>query len=229
MSFKRERVIKALRRMSYEGDYPTNKGGLDQLNQTQTSTMVVLVNNWDYNYSAFIFDNMKKMLENPKKKLFILYPRFIQMILDAKYPELVKSANLLNLKPMGPGCFATVNNNLDTAKKYQFTRRIMLEKHGKFGPVIPAPKKKEPILRRNINLQLMSVAAKTEVEAEVLVTEEEEGINDDSDVEMIVPKKVKEPIRDLTLMTAENLEALMASLHHSLGNPPSVTITSQEK
>ncbi|KAJ0501030.1 hypothetical protein HanRHA438_Chr11g0496201 [Helianthus annuus] len=66
--FGRDKVIKALRKMSYEGEYPTmlkklfppywrllvhmlllciseNKGGLDQLNKIQTSVMVVLVNN----------------------------------------------------------------------------------------------------------------------------------------------------------------------------------------
>ncbi|MFS7938506.1 hypothetical protein Hanom_Chr05g00440511 [Helianthus anomalus] len=91
--------MKALSKMSYEGDYPTvlkklfppywrplvhvfllciseNKGELDQLNQIKTSAMVVLVNNWAYNFSAFVFENMKRMLENPKKKIFMPYPRF---------------------------------------------------------------------------------------------------------------------------------------------------------
>ncbi|MFS7919999.1 hypothetical protein Hanom_Chr03g00219161 [Helianthus anomalus] len=86
--------------MSYKGDYPTvlkklfppywrllvhfflqciakNKGGFDQLNKTQTSAIVALVNGWDFNFFPFIFDNKKKMLEDPKKKIFMLYPRFI--------------------------------------------------------------------------------------------------------------------------------------------------------
>ncbi|MFS7999326.1 hypothetical protein Hanom_Chr12g01164741 [Helianthus anomalus] len=96
-SFEQSRVLPALQRMIYEGGYPTciaeNKGGFDQLNKTQACALVALVNSWDYNFSAFIFDNIKKMLENPKKKVFMLYPRFIQMILDAKYPELVNSTN----------------------------------------------------------------------------------------------------------------------------------------
>ncbi|MFS7962844.1 hypothetical protein Hanom_Chr08g00731311 [Helianthus anomalus] len=92
--------------MSYEGGYPTvlkklfppywrllvhmflqciaeNKGGFDQLNKTQTSALVAL------------------MLEDLKKKIFMLYPRFIQMILDEKHPEFVKGPNYVNLKPMG--------------------------------------------------------------------------------------------------------------------------------
>ncbi|KAJ0951391.1 hypothetical protein HanPSC8_Chr02g0059411 [Helianthus annuus] len=104
-SYDQARVLAALQRMSYEGGYPTvlkklfppywrllvhfflqciaeNKGGFDQLNKTQTSAIVALVNGWDYNFLAFIFDNMKKMLDDPKKKIFMLYRRFIQMILD---------------------------------------------------------------------------------------------------------------------------------------------------
>ncbi|XP_035834012.1 uncharacterized mitochondrial protein AtMg00810-like [Helianthus annuus] len=39
----------------------------------------------------------QKMLEDPKKKIFMLYPRFIQMILDDRYPELVKGPNFINI------------------------------------------------------------------------------------------------------------------------------------
>ncbi|MFS7903620.1 hypothetical protein Hanom_Chr01g00026191 [Helianthus anomalus] len=106
--------------MSYEGGYPTvlkklfppywrllvhmflqciaeNKGGFDQLNKTQTSALVALVNGWDYNFSVFILDNMKKMLEDSKKNIFMLYPRFIQMSLDEKHLEFVKGPNYVNL------------------------------------------------------------------------------------------------------------------------------------
>ncbi|MFS7935144.1 hypothetical protein Hanom_Chr05g00400001 [Helianthus anomalus] len=95
MLYDQARVQAALRRMCYEGGYPTilkklfspywrlsahfflqciaeNKGRWDQLNKTQTSTIMALVNEWDYNFSAFIFDNMKKMLDDPKKKIFML-------------------------------------------------------------------------------------------------------------------------------------------------------------
>ncbi|MFS7946162.1 hypothetical protein Hanom_Chr06g00532781 [Helianthus anomalus] len=108
-----------------------NKNGLDQLNQIQTSAMVALVNDRDYNFTTFIFDNMRRMLENPKKKIFMLYPIFVQMILDEKYPELVKSANLLNLKPMGPSCFDMVKRSRESAKKHQFLGKYPLDKFRK--------------------------------------------------------------------------------------------------
>ncbi|MFS8021074.1 hypothetical protein Hanom_Chr16g01423161 [Helianthus anomalus] len=190
--------------------------------------MVALVNNRDYNYLAFIFDNMKKMLENPKKKIFMLYPKFIQMILDEKYQELVKSVNLLNLKPRGPRCFETVNKNQDSTKKFQFMGRIPLEKRGKFGPIVSAPKPLNVIIAEEHNVQLMGAAGKTKVETEVLVTDEE-GTDSDSDLEMIEPEKAEETVRGLTLMTSENLEVLIASLQDSLRNPSSVIVPTQDE
>ncbi|MFS7904976.1 hypothetical protein Hanom_Chr01g00042351 [Helianthus anomalus] len=87
---------------------------------------------------------MRKMLEDPKKKIFMLYPRFIQMILDERYLALVKGPNYINLKPMGPGCFENACRN-KRAKHRNFEGRYALEKHGRFvdnvqgAPVAPAP------------------------------------------------------------------------------------------
>ncbi|MFS8014319.1 putative v-SNARE, coiled-coil domain-containing protein [Helianthus anomalus] len=225
-TFGMVKVMKALRKMSYEGDYPTvlkklfppywrllvhvllfclseNKGGLDQLNQIQASAMVALVNDWDYNFSAFIFDNMKRMLESPKKKIFMLYPRFVQMILDEKYPELVKSANVLNLKSMGPSCFDTMKRNRDSAKRHQFLGKYPLKKHGKFGPVVG-----------QVSAPFVGVAVKPDIETD------DEGI--ESDVDLIEPEQAEVPVRELPVMNSENLVVLIESITRSLGNPPSV-------
>ncbi|KAF5773901.1 hypothetical protein HanRHA438_Chr13g0604701 [Helianthus annuus] len=158
-SFEQSRVLAALRRMSYERSYPTvlkklflpywrllvhiflqciaeNMGGYDQLNKTQTCALVALVNEWDYKFSAFIFDNMKKMLEHSKKTIFMLYPRFIQMILDQKHPEFIKGPNYVNLKPLGPSCFENAYR-FKRAKQHNFIGKFPLEKHGRFSDVVP--------------------------------------------------------------------------------------------
>ncbi|MFS7918580.1 hypothetical protein Hanom_Chr03g00202841 [Helianthus anomalus] len=57
------------------------------------------------------------------------------MILDKKYPKLVKTSNLLNLKPIGLSCFDKVKRNRESAKKHHFLGKYPLEKFGKFGPV----------------------------------------------------------------------------------------------
>ncbi|KAM0040159.1 hypothetical protein Hdeb2414_s0012g00390521 [Helianthus debilis subsp. tardiflorus] len=149
MSYDQTRVLAALRRMSYEVGYlivlkklfppylrllvhfflqciAENKGGFDQLIKTQTSAIVALVNGWDFNFSAFIFDNMKKMLDDPKKKIFMLYPRFFHMILDDRYPTLVKGPNFINLKPMGPSCFENACRNKKA--KHQILKEDLLLK-----------------------------------------------------------------------------------------------------
>ncbi|KAM0070865.1 hypothetical protein Hdeb2414_s0001g00018211 [Helianthus debilis subsp. tardiflorus] len=148
-SYNQTRVLTALRRMRYEGSYPTvlkklfppywrllvhfflqciagNKGGFNQLNKTQTSAIVALVNELEFNFSTFIFDNMKKMLEDLKKKIFMLYPRFIQMILDDRYPALVKGPNFINLKPLGPSCFENACRN-KRAKHHNLKEGLLLK------------------------------------------------------------------------------------------------------
>ncbi|KAF5781453.1 hypothetical protein HanXRQr2_Chr11g0483841 [Helianthus annuus] len=231
-TFRRDKVMKALRRMSYEGEYPTVLKKLFPPYWRlliRTSAMVALVNNWDYNFSAFVFDNMKRMLENPKRKIFMLYPHFVQMMLDEKYPELVKSTNVLNLKPMGPSCFDTVKRNRETAKRHQFLGKYPLEKHEKFGPVVrhvPAPKLLNATVAEEHDVQFVGVAVKPEVEIENLVTDDE---GSDSDVELIESEQAEVPVRELPLTYSENLAALIESLKDSLGNPPPVITPIKEE
>ncbi|MFS7947259.1 hypothetical protein Hanom_Chr06g00546091 [Helianthus anomalus] len=94
-----------------------NKGGLNQLNQIHSSAFMSLIEDWDYDYSAFVFDNMKKNLEGARKEMFLMNPRFIQMIMNAKCPELVRGVNSLDIKPMGQGCFRAIKQNRSNAKK----------------------------------------------------------------------------------------------------------------
>ncbi|MFS7968297.1 hypothetical protein Hanom_Chr09g00795791 [Helianthus anomalus] len=229
-SYKQDRVLPAQRRMSSEGNYLTciaeNKGGLDQLNKSQASALVALVNDWNYNFSAFIFDNMKKMLEDLKKKFFMLYPRFIKMILDVKYPELVKSTNHLNLKPMGPRCFEKVCKERKE-KQHNFVGWIRLENHGRFGLVVPAPRPLNAMVAEEHDMQPKRACEKVEIETEILDTDEEDSDND-SDVEVIATKETEETLRKPTLMTVENLEAVIESLKDSVENPPSAPIPETE-
>ncbi|MFS7977802.1 hypothetical protein Hanom_Chr10g00908221 [Helianthus anomalus] len=213
--------------MSYEGGYPTVLKKLFPpywrllLNKTPTSAIVALVNEWDYNFSTFIFDNMKRLLDDPKKKIFMLYPRFIQMILDERYPSLVKGPNFINLKPMGPGCFDNACRN-KRAKHHNFEARFPLEKHGRFAdivqgaPVAPAPSivpvaPVPPLINAQIaeehDVQLMQQVQQVADDEEILLV--------DSD-----PKQTR-----LVQMTPDNLAALIRSLQGGDGDPPSISTT----
>ncbi|KAJ0804560.1 hypothetical protein HanPI659440_Chr02g0039421 [Helianthus annuus] len=252
--------------MSYERGYPTvlkklfppywrllvhfvlqciaeNKGGWDQLNETQTSAVVALVNEWEYNFSAFIFDNMKKMLEDPNKKIFMLYPRFIQMILDERYPALVKGPNYINLKPMGPGCFENACRN-KRAKHHNFEGRYALEKHGRFAddvqgapfatapPIILVALVPPPInaqIAEEHDVQFMQQAQQaSDDEEEVLMvdaksdTDSSEETDSENEIEIVTSDKEEDAIRE-PVMTSENLTALILSLKGDNGDPPSIS------
>ncbi|KAJ0840036.1 hypothetical protein HanPSC8_Chr14g0613981 [Helianthus annuus] len=97
--------------LSYEGKYPSlvkkflnpywrllahmfilcmteNRGGTDQLNITQTAAFVALITNEPFNYSKYIFEGMKRNVTGIRKDKFIMYPRFLRMILNARYSDL---------------------------------------------------------------------------------------------------------------------------------------------
>ncbi|KAF5783128.1 hypothetical protein HanXRQr2_Chr11g0504311 [Helianthus annuus] len=255
--YDQARVQTALRRMGYEGGYPTciaeNKGGWDQMNKTQTSAVVALVNEWDYNFSAFIFDNMKKMLEDPKKKIFMLYPRFIQMILDERYPSLVKGSNCINLKPMGPGCFENACRN-KRAKHHNFEGLFPLEKHGRFAdnaqaapvapatpvapvapaphviPIAPVPPPVNAQIAEEHDPELLQQAQQIGDDEEEFLTIDSESdtlssVESDfeSEEEIVISEKVEDTVRKPVPMSAENLAALIQSIKGGNGDPPSIS------
>ncbi|MFS7968768.1 hypothetical protein Hanom_Chr09g00801391 [Helianthus anomalus] len=205
--------------MGYEGIYPTVLKKLfpsywrllcTSSYKTQTCAIVALVNIWDFNFSAFIFDNMKKMLEDPKKKICMLYPRFLQMILDYRHPELVKGPNYINLKPMGPSCFKNACRN-KRAKHHNFEGKFSLEKHGRFTdivqrapvapvppvpPVAPVPPPINAQIVEEHDVQLMQqvqqvAGNENEIEVEVVDLESETGSSEEetdsaSEVEIVM-------------------------------------------
>ncbi|KAF5758638.1 hypothetical protein HanXRQr2_Chr16g0731501 [Helianthus annuus] len=126
-----------LPRLSYEGKYPSlvkkflhpywhllahmfilcmteNRGGTDQLNITQTAAFVALITNEPFNYSKYIFEGMKRNVTGVQKDKFIMYPRFLQMIFNARYSDLKRSGDTLELKPMGPSCFGALTTKKGT-------------------------------------------------------------------------------------------------------------------
>ncbi|KAJ0603655.1 hypothetical protein HanHA300_Chr02g0040741 [Helianthus annuus] len=187
---------------------------------------------------------MKKMLEDPKKKIFMLYPRFIQMILDNRYPMLVKGPNIINLKLMGPSCFENVCRN-KRAKHHNFEGRLALEKHGRFAdvvqgalvapvppvaPVAPVPPPINAQIAEEHDVSLMQQAqqvADDEDEVEFIdsgsETDSSEETDSESEVEIVMSDKEEDIVRKPVPLTSENLVALLRSLQGGDGNPPSVS------
>ncbi|KAL8211353.1 hypothetical protein R6Q57_005790 [Mikania cordata] len=89
---------------------------------------------WDFNWSTLVFEEMKKNLKGVKKEIFLMYPRFVQMILDAHYQSIVKTVDFLDIKTMGPTVFGSLKQTRKGAQ-VTFIGLRPLEKFGRFGVV----------------------------------------------------------------------------------------------
>ncbi|MFS7964281.1 hypothetical protein Hanom_Chr08g00748331 [Helianthus anomalus] len=168
------------------------------------------------------------------------------MILDERYPMLVKGLNYINLKPMGPGCFENTCRN-KRAKHHNFEARYALEKYQRFAenvqgapvapatPVIPVAPVPPPInaqIAEEHDIQHMQqVHQATDDEDEVLLvnsgseTDWSEETDSESEVEIVMSDKEEDAVRQPVPMTSENLTALLQSLQGGDGIPPSVSTT----
>ncbi|KAI3808057.1 hypothetical protein L1987_23998 [Smallanthus sonchifolius] len=104
-NFKKDLVIKTM--LSGEWKCITHiiivcllnmKGGFDQMNQQWAGAMKCLVMNEPFNYSYLIYNYM---LGNIQGDTFLMYPCFIQMIVNAKLKNLPTTGCQLKLTHMG--------------------------------------------------------------------------------------------------------------------------------
>ena len=94
---------------------------------------------WEYNFSKFVFEEMKSNIEYKKKDLFLMYPRFLQMIFDDKYPHIERMANTLDIKALGPNTFGLMKQARKAAK-VEYEGKEPLEKFGRFSEIVEAKK-----------------------------------------------------------------------------------------
>ena len=179
-----DQIVPILTRMGYEGSYPPTKkkflppywrflfhvfhccifgkkGGSDEIYNTITSAVVALTMNWEFNYSKMIFDEMVSNLDNKRKTKYLMYPRFISMILSEKYPEIKLSKDLLDVKNIGIYSLNYIKQsrvNPNKPEQQIFKGLHPLEKFGRFAESEedqPAP---QPEINEPQQLQLISLS-----------------------------------------------------------------------
>ncbi|MFS7978080.1 hypothetical protein Hanom_Chr10g00911421 [Helianthus anomalus] len=236
------RAVEAiLPRLSYEGKYPSlvkkfvhpywrllghmfilcmteKRGGTDQLKITRSAAFVCLITNQAFNYSKFIFEGTKRNVTGVRKDKFIMYPRFLQMIFNARYPELKRSGNTLELKPMGHACFGALTTKKGTEKNFEGP--VPLEKFVQFSETEDVAA--EPVLH------VVQGAAKKEPDTEILtINSDDEGIeisyddDDDDEVELPPEAEVSSVVSAVQpVITSESLALLLKSTTEKMGSPP---------
>ncbi|MFS8007224.1 hypothetical protein Hanom_Chr14g01258461 [Helianthus anomalus] len=206
-----------------------NRGGTDQLNSTQAAALACVITNEPFNYSKYILEAVKRNVLGVRKDKFLMYPRFLQMIFNARYPELERSGNTLELKPMGPACFGLIS----------------LEKFGQFAetevvaanPVVvqPVPVNVVPanaIVAEEHDIQR---GIEDEPETEILtINSDDEGVEimcDSGEDEELPPEAEADTAVSTVplVISAENLALLLKSVTDKMGNPPSnLTVSNEE-
>ncbi|KAJ0587823.1 hypothetical protein HanPI659440_Chr04g0152941 [Helianthus annuus] len=150
------------------------RGGTNQLSITQSAAFVCLITNQAYNYSKYVFEGMKRNVIAVRKDKFVMYQRFLQMIFNARYSDLERTGNTVDLKPMGPSCFGALTPKKGTARKFE--GRITLEEFGQFAEtkeVMVEPENVQPETAP-VNVRVNVVVAKEHVVQNVAAEEEPE-------------------------------------------------------
>ncbi|KAJ0695210.1 hypothetical protein HanPI659440_Chr15g0617611 [Helianthus annuus] len=155
-----------------------NKSGLDKLTLKQTSAVVSVVEGWKYNYSKSVFDDMLVNMKTLNEKYCYKFPRFIQMILEKKYPKLPVTVKTYDAKMMNHSVFTWINQKSRDKVEVKYENKRALTKFGAFAEI--------------------QEAAPTQINA--IVAEEH-------DVEIIEsPIGVQEPIENVDLTGSESEE-----------------------
>ncbi|KAM0052321.1 hypothetical protein Hdeb2414_s0007g00246901 [Helianthus debilis subsp. tardiflorus] len=215
-----------------------NRGGIDQLNTTQTAALICVITNEPFNYSRYVLEAMKRNAIGLRKDKFLMYPRFVQMILNARYPELKRSGNTLELKPMGPSCFGALTTKKGTEKKFEGL--IELEKFGQFAEtedVVENPVRALAVPARAIVAEEHDIQRGTENEPEqerITINSDDEGVeitcdSDDDDIEL-PPEVNADAVSTVNpVISAESLAMLIKKVTDTMGNPPpNMSVSTEE-
>ncbi|KAJ0707127.1 hypothetical protein HanOQP8_Chr09g0320631 [Helianthus annuus] len=250
-----------LPRLSYEGKFPPlvkkfvhpywrlllhmfllcmteNRGGIDQLNTTQTAALICVITNEPFNYSRYVLEAMKRNAIGLRKDKFLMYPRFVQMILNERYPELKRSGDTLELKPMGPSCFGALTTKKGTEKKFEGL--IELEKFGQFAEtedIVENPVMAQAVPTRAIVAEEHDIQRRAENEPEperITINSDDEGVeitcdSDDDNIEL-PPEVNADAVSTVNpVISAESLAMLIKKVTDTMGNPPPNLSVSTEK
>ncbi|CAI9295547.1 unnamed protein product [Lactuca saligna] len=87
------------------------KMGADEISKSSIGAIIALIMDLDFNFSKFVFNEIKSNLWWKNKDVFLMYPTFIQMIFDDQHPDLERTGETLDMKSLGPNSFGLMKQN----------------------------------------------------------------------------------------------------------------------
>lgn len=87
----------------------------------------------EFNFCKYILNEMVENVEWKKKEKFLMYPRFLQLILNIKHPDIERNGETLDVKSLGSNTFGPTKQN--RKGKFMFQGKYSLVKFGNFAEV----------------------------------------------------------------------------------------------
>ncbi|CAI9269641.1 unnamed protein product [Lactuca saligna] len=106
------------------------RSGANEISLVNTGAIAALAAGFEFNFSRFILNEMILNLEGSKRDKFLMYPRFVQIILHVTHPELQRGNEVLDFKSIGPNAFGLMKQK--RGGKYVFEGKFPLIKFGIF-------------------------------------------------------------------------------------------------
>ncbi|CAI9299628.1 unnamed protein product [Lactuca saligna] len=107
------------------------RSGANEISLASTGVIAALAAGLEFNFSKFIMHEMILNLEGSKRDKFLMYPRFLQIILNITHPEMQRGNKTLDLKSIGPSDFGLMNQK--RSGKFVFEGKFPLIKFGIFA------------------------------------------------------------------------------------------------
>ncbi|KAF5767371.1 hypothetical protein HanXRQr2_Chr14g0623561 [Helianthus annuus] len=149
--------------------------------------MVSVVEGWKYNYSKSVFDDMFVNVKTLNKKYWYKFPRFIQMILEKKYPKLPVTVKTYDAKIMNNSVFTWINQKSRDNVEVKYENKRALTKFGIFAEIQEAaPTQINAIVAEEHDVEIIEppIGAQEPIEnVDLTGIESEEDVGDDRMIE----------------------------------------------
>ncbi|KAJ0796211.1 hypothetical protein HanPI659440_Chr04g0159551 [Helianthus annuus] len=256
VEYPKQKIMSVPERMSYDGTYPPttkkllhpylrflahvylvyisgNMSGIDSLTIKQTLGVVALVENWSFNYSKCIFEDMLANVKSINKKCWLKFPKLLQMILEAKYSSLQQTVSIYDTKMMNHTVFGLLKQ-VRKDVQVMYKNRRPLERFGAFPEIVePAPAPVNASVAEEHDVEIVDAPPRVKEPIESIdlteVESEEENIENVSEENLMADTEVDEHDGEgETEIETESLVAERINEDQVLSvNPPHTTIFEQ--
>ncbi|KAM0070944.1 hypothetical protein Hdeb2414_s0001g00019191 [Helianthus debilis subsp. tardiflorus] len=183
------------------------EGSICEQDVRETSGVVSVVEGWKYNYSKSVFDDMVANVKTINEKYWYKFSKFVQLILEKKYPKLPITVKTYDIKMMNHLVFTMLNQRSRDNVEIKYQNKQKLEKFGAFAEIQEeAPAQINAIVAEEHDVEIIEAPVGTQEPVENMDLTGVESEEDIANDRMIEDDEVNDDV-DETETLAEGLSA----------------------